>query len=105
MAAVQSAFYAHNRDVTDTATLAEIADAQTSLGGEAFTAEFMAPDTRNETFRDFMIARQAGVEGFPCLAVGNEGAGYALVSNGFRPLDGLPEAIEDWLAKGAPTSA
>ncbi len=29
-------------------------------------------------FRDFLIAKDMGVEGFPCLAVGNENEGYAL---------------------------
>ena len=33
----------------------------------------------------------AGVEGFPLLAAGNQTKGYALVAQGFRPLEGLPE--------------
>jgi predicted DsbA family dithiol-disulfide isomerase len=38
-----------------------------------------------------------GVEGFPCLVVG-QGEQYALVTNGFRPIDGIIEALEKWLA-------
>ena len=36
---------------------------------------------------------------------GPNGIGYALVTHGFRPIDGLAEAIEDWLGKGAPVVA
>ena len=56
----------------------------------------------NETFGDFLMAKQSGVEGFPVLAAGTQAGGFALVTQGFRPVDGLVEAIEDWLAKGAP---
>lgn len=97
MATVQHAFYGRNQDVTDTDVLAELAKG--SIDGAAFTQEFLAPDTRNETFRDFLTAQQAGVQGFPCLLAGNEAEGYAQVTNGFRPIDGLPEAIEAWLTR------
>ena len=42
------------------------------------------------------------LKGFPLLAAGNEATGYALISHGFRPIDGLPEAISQWLGEGAP---
>jgi putative protein-disulfide isomerase len=99
MAAIQRAFYANNEDVTQTEVLADIAERETGIDAATFTAEFMAPETRNETFRDFLTAQQAGVQGFPCLVAGNERNGYAQVTNGFRPIDGLPEAIEVWLRK------
>jgi putative protein-disulfide isomerase len=99
MAAIQRAFYANNQDVTQTEVLAGIAERETGIDAATFTAEFMAPETRNETFRDFLKAQQAGVQGFPCLVAGNERDGYAQVTNGFRPIDGLPEAIEVWLRK------
>ncbi|MFM9847520.1 MAG: DsbA family protein [Hyphomicrobiaceae bacterium] len=99
MAAIQRAFYANNEDITQTEVLAAIAERETGTDAAAFTAEFLAPETRNETFRDFLVAQQAGVQGFPCLVAGNERDGYAQVTNGFRPIDGLPEAIEMWLRK------
>jgi len=105
MGAIQRAFYAQNQDITDAATLTGIAATETQVDAGAFKAEFMAPDTRNETFRDFLTSQQAGVQGFPCLVAGSEQAGYALVANGFRTIDGLPEAIDTWLAKGAPVTA
>lgn len=102
-AAVSSAFYAHNRDVTQDGVLADIA-AEFGFDRERFLQELTSADARNETFRDFLTAKQAGVEGFPLLAVGSEATGYALVAHGFRPLDGLPEAVEAWLAAGAPVT-
>ncbi|MGE0767541.1 MAG: DsbA family protein [Hyphomicrobiaceae bacterium] len=98
---VSSAFYAHNRDVTDDEVLADIA-AEAGHVRMSFRAELQGEAARNETFGDFLMAKQSGVEGFPVLAAGTQAGGYALVTQGFRPIDGLVEAIEDWLAKGAP---
>lgn len=101
MARVSSAFYANNRDVTEDAVLADIA-AEAGMDRVRFLAELTAAETRNETFGDFLAAKQSGVEGFPLLAAGSAATGFALVTQGFRPLDGLPEALEQWLAQGAP---
>lgn len=103
-ARVSRAFYAENRDTTDVKVLATLAP-EFGIDAERFELEMLAAETRNETFRDFLMSQQAGVQGFPCLVAGTEATGYALVANGFRPLDGLPEAIEAWLARGAPTGA
>lgn len=97
--AVSSAFYGHNRDTTSEAVLADIA-AEQGFDRAAFLAAFRSPDIRNETFRDFLIAKDMGVEGFPCLVVGTDQQ-YALVTNGFRPIDGVIEALEKWLANEA----
>ena len=102
-AAVSSAFYAHNRDVTQDSVLADIA-AEFGFDRDQFLVELTSAESRNETFRDFLTAKQAGVEGFPLLAVGCEATGYALVAHGFRPLEGLPDAVENWLASGAPVT-
>jgi putative protein-disulfide isomerase len=100
---VASAFYADNRDVTDDGVLADIA-AEAGQDRGAFLADLQGEDARNETQGDFLMARQSGVTGFPVLAAGTIDGGYALVTQGFRPIDGLVEAIEDWLAKGAPVT-
>jgi putative protein-disulfide isomerase len=101
MGAIQRAFYGNNQDITQTDVLADIAERETRIDAATFTAEFMAAETRNETFRDFLVAQHAGVQGFPCLVAGNERDGFAQVTNGFRPIDGLPEAIEVWLGREA----
>ena len=102
-ALVSSAFYAHNRDVTDDEVLADVG-AEAGLDRAVFKAELQGEATREETHADFQFAKRSGVEGFPLLAAGCEATGYALITHGFRPLDGLTEAIEDWLDKGAPVT-
>ncbi len=100
-ARVSRAFYGENQDTTDAKVLAALAP-EFGIEAERFELEMLSADARNETFRDFLTSQQAGVQGFPLLAAGTEAGGYALVTNGFRPLDGLPEAIDSWLDAGAP---
>jgi len=103
-ARVSRAFYGENRDTTDAKVLASLAP-EFGVDADTFELEMLSADARNETFRDFLTSQQAGVQGFPLLAAGTEAGGYALVTSGFRPLDGLPEAIDSWLAAGAPVHA
>ncbi|MEZ5854974.1 MAG: DsbA family protein [Hyphomicrobiaceae bacterium] len=103
-ARVSRAFYAENRDVTDDEVLADVA-AEAGMDHSTFLAELRSETSRTQTAEDFQFAKRSGVEGFPLLAAGREDTGYALVTHGFRPVDGLPEAIEDWLAKGAPVTS
>jgi putative protein-disulfide isomerase len=100
-ARVSRAFYGENRDTTDVKVLADLAP-EFGIEADRFELEMLSAEARNETFGDFLTSQQAGVQGFPLLAAGTEAGGYALVTSGFRPLDGLPEAIEQWLAAGAP---
>jgi putative protein-disulfide isomerase len=102
MSSIQSAFYAQNRDITSGEVLADVA-AEEGHDRTAFLDLFQSTDIRNATFRDFLTAQEMGIRGFPVLVVGSKGAGYALVTNGFRPLEGLPEAVEDWLQRQAAT--
>ena len=100
-ARISKAFYGHNRDVTNLDVLADLA-AEAGYDRPAFLARLLAPDSKNAAFRDFLTSQELGVRGFPMLAAGSEETGYALVTNGFRPIDGLAEALETWLATGAP---
>lgn len=98
-AAISAAFYGVNRDTTSTDVLADIA-ADSGADRQRFLETFNLADIRNETARDFMTAKDMGVEGFPCLLAGKENQ-YAIVTNGYRPIDGMIEALEGWLAKQA----
>lgn len=93
---VSRAFYAQGRDTSATEVLADVA-AEAGIERAAFLADFMSADTRNETFRDFLSAQELGVQGFPTLVAGPTAQGYALVTNGYRPIDGLIGALERWL--------
>ena len=104
MARISQAFYAEGRDMTSAEEIAEVADEAGFDRGE-FGAAFLAPDTRNETFRDFLTAQELGIRGFPTLIAGSEDKGFALVTNGYRPLEDLLDPLERWWAAGAPVTA
>lgn len=95
-ALVSQAFYAENRDTTKDAVLADIA-AEAGVEREMFFAELISPEARNATRRDFVTAQEAGIRGFPTLLAGHGTGKYLIITNGYRPLDGLPEALEKWL--------
>ncbi len=95
---ISQAFYAENRDVTQGEVLADIAE-DAGIARDVFLEAFGSDAARATTLRDFMTAQKIGVEGFPTLIVGSRSSGqYALVTNGFRPLEGLIDALEQWLA-------
>lgn len=96
MGRVQRAFYAEGRDATQEAVLADLA-AEAGVDREMFFAEFVSEEARRETQRDFQAAQRAGIRGFPTLLAGDGTGHYLVVTNGYRPLDGLPEALEKWL--------
>lgn len=93
---VQRAFYAEGRDTTQDAVLADIA-AEAGIDREMFFAELVSPEARREATRDFMAAQKAGIHGFPTLLAGDGSGKFIAVTNGYRPLDGLPQALERWL--------
>ena len=104
MARLQQAFYAENRDLTSASEICCLAE-EAGLARQRFAETFAEPATRNETFRDFLIAQELGICGFPTLIAGSRSKGYALVTNGYRPLEDLLEPLERWLAAGAPVTA
>ena len=103
MARIQQAFYAENRDMTAPEAIAEVAE-EAGFDRAAFAEAFASPETRNETFRDFLTAQSLGIHGFPTLIAGSEERGYALLTNGYRPLEDLAEPLERWLDAGAPVT-
>lgn len=102
MARIQTAFYAENRDVTSADVLTGLA-ADEGQDRDTFGTALLSPEVRNETFRDFLTAQEFGIQGFPALIVGG-GQQYALVTSGYRPLDGIPEALDNWLAQQQPVA-
>jgi putative protein-disulfide isomerase len=103
MARVSRAFYAENRDMTSAVEIAAVAE-EAGFDRSAFEEAYLAADTRNETFRDFLTAQELGIGGFPTLIAGNPEKGYALVTNGFRPLEDLLDPLERGWAAGAPVT-
>lgn len=85
--AVQAAFYAEGRDVTDAETLRDLA-AQQGLDGESFLDRFESDEVRAETREQFSLARNAGVTGFPTL-LAHVGTRASVVTAGYRPFEEL----------------
>lgn len=103
MGRISQAFYAENRDMTSAEEIAAVAE-EAGFDRQEFTDAFLAADTRNETFRDFLTAQELGIRGFPTLIAGSEAKGYALVTTGYRPLEDVLEPLERWWAAGAPVT-
>lgn len=94
---VQRAFYAEGRDVTNKHVLADLAG-EHGIDRSAFLDIFNSREARKATLTDFETAQASGVAGFPTVYAGDLVNGYARVTTGYRPLDGLPEILEAWLA-------
>lgn len=83
--AIQSAFYAAGRDVTQTAVLAELA-AGLGLDDAAFLQAFDSDAARARTQAHFTQARKAGARGFPTLIL-QRGEQIDRIADGCLPLE------------------
>jgi putative protein-disulfide isomerase len=94
--AIQTAFYAEGRDVTQAGVLAALA-ATLGIDIDAFMLAFDSDAARARTKAHFRQARQAGVRGFPTLILQRD-AQLHPVCNGCLPLDTVRAAIDARLA-------
>lgn len=83
--AIQTAFYAEGRDVTQTGLLADLAGGL-GVDRQAFLNDFASDTARARTLAHFKQSRQAGVRGFPTLIV-QQNAQLHPVCSGCLPLD------------------
>jgi putative protein-disulfide isomerase len=93
--AIQSAFYAEGRNVTQSAVLTDLA-AGLGVDADAFMRAFDSDAARDRTRAHFRQARQAGVRGFPALILQQDSQLHS-VSNGCLPLETVREAIDSYL--------
>lgn len=94
---IHKAFYADNRDTTDTATLADIANEVGVPRGD-FEIAHADEETKQETLADFYYAQRSQITGFPTLIGVEEGQQPVALTIGFRPWDGIKKPLTDWLA-------
>ncbi len=99
MDAVQRAFYSENRDVTDSAVLADIAGGQ-GVDRAAFLGTFDDVSSVYETAGDFHAARQLGVTGYPTVIVRKDET-YALLTAGYQAYETLVGPLNEWLESGS----
>lgn len=94
--ALQRAFYAENRDITDAAVLSEIARKQ-GVDHVAFEERFADVASAYETAGDFHAARQLSVTGYPTVIL-RKGEDFALLTAGYQDWNAIKEPLEGWLA-------
>ncbi len=90
--AIQSAFYAEGRDVTQTGILVDLATGL-RLGRDAFLQAFESEAMRSKTQSHFQQARQVGVRGFPTLIL-QQGDKLHLITHGWQPLAEIRAALD-----------
>jgi putative protein-disulfide isomerase len=82
---LQGAFYQDGQDITNLEVLADFAP-RYGLEAEAFLAALKDPVVKQRTWRDYAVAQNAGVTGFPTLILGPLADGtYAPITRGFQP--------------------
>jgi putative protein-disulfide isomerase len=85
--AVQAAFYAEGRDVTQPEVLADVAHALGIPRGD-FAKAFASQEMRDATLADFQQTQSWGIRGFPAL-IAEHGDHLHLVGRGYMPIDAL----------------
>ena len=89
--AVQQAFYAEARNVTDPAVLADVAG-QFGLPRDEFAHAFASQAMRDATLADFRQSQAWGIRGFPTL-LAERNAHLHLVGSGYMPIAELRERL------------
>ena len=89
--AVQHAFYAEGRNVTEPGVLADVAEAL-GIARTDFAKAFASQEMRDVTLADFRQSQAWGIRGFPTL-VAEHGDHLHLVGSGFMPIDALRAAL------------
>lgn len=111
--AVQYAFYAMGRDITQTAVLAdiwqevtkklkkELIDSKTianlDFSRDAFVEAFESDSIKTQTRNDFAMVQQWGIRGFPALIAVVNGEAQ-LVSNGYMEADEMLQRVQQVFA-------
>jgi putative protein-disulfide isomerase len=96
--AIQHAFYAEGRDVTDGAVLAEIASAALNAAGSPITAEDFQARWKSEqsvlgTYSEFEQIKKWGITGFPTLVL-ERNRELNLVTSGFVQMPMLVDKLQ-----------
>jgi len=90
--AIQTAFYAAGRDVTQSAVLAELT-AGLGIDAAAFLQAFDSDAARARTQAHFSQARKAGARGFPTLIL-QRGEQIDRIADGCLPLETVRAALD-----------
>lgn len=92
---LQQAFYQQGRDITRSEVLADLA-AEFAIETEDFMATWSSEDMKQKVRRNFAMARQYQVQGFPTLVLQDKHAAVVL-SSGYQRLEFLEPKLLAWL--------
>ena len=98
--AIQHAFYAAAKDVTNEAVLAEVCvNALNKNGAGAYDVEsyletLQSPSTHDETRQHFEQIQRWGIRGFPVLCVVKDN-GLHIIASGYTKLENLQQALAE----------
>ncbi len=90
--AVQHAFYAEGRNVTEPGVLADLAE-ELGLPRAEFAKAFASQQMRDMTLQDFQQSQAWGIRGFPTL-VAEHGDHLHVVGSGYMPIAALRDKLE-----------
>ena len=94
-ARVSRAFYAEGKDTTRDGVLAGLA-AELGQDETAFALDLGSQQSREETARDFAIAKATGIDGFPMLLAGTSAGGFEAISAGYASAATVIERLAAW---------
>lgn len=103
--AIQHAFYAEGRDITQTSVLADVwqslldslPSGQISFSRDEFIKAFESDIIKTQTHNDFAMAQQWGIRGFPALIAVVNGEAQ-LVANGYMEADEMLQRVQQVFA-------
>jgi putative protein-disulfide isomerase len=107
--AIQHAFYAMGRDITQTSVLADVwqelrenwGDSNTTndvnFSRDAFVEAFESDSIKTQTRNDFAMVQQWGIRGFPALIAVVNGEAQ-LVANGYMEADEMLQRVQQVFA-------
>lgn len=103
--AIQHAFYAMSRDITQTSVLADVwqelvnslPDLEINFSRKEFINAFESDTIKSLTRNDFEMAQQWGIRGFPALIAVVDGQAQ-LVANGYMESDAMMQRVQQVFA-------
>jgi len=97
--ALQNAFYAEGRDITQSDVLLDVAQSR-GIERAAFATAFESDALRERTREDFLLTLRSGVEGFPTLALEKDDGAW-LVTGGYLPEEEVVRRVTVLLTQSA----
>lgn len=95
--ALQKAFYADGRNITDPGVLRELAE-DFGIAGTAFVAHFISNESVAQTQDCFQTSKGLGIQGFPTLLGLHDGQ-LQRISYGYHPYQDVKHVVDLWLAQ------